>query len=100
MKKGNRSQTEIDDLKVQWIRDPSGNLADAPGFEAYRDELETFQRQAEELWQQRWNEQLIALSEKFGCSNNLRLTMTIRSLLDRIEKLEARLRQGSEHAEH
>lgn len=37
----------LDELKAQWLRDPSFDLEDTPGFEAHRDELLEFKRRVE-----------------------------------------------------
>ncbi|WP_445360549.1 hypothetical protein ACJJIL_19235 [Microbulbifer sp. EKSA005] len=47
-----RSAAEVEKLKQDWKKDPCWDLYDTEGFEANREELEAYQHEQEQKWQQ------------------------------------------------
>jgi len=47
---GMKMQSEITDLKTQWIADPCWDIEDATGFEEYKTELLIFRLKQEKRW--------------------------------------------------
>ena len=47
-----RTQDEIDNLKINWIHDPCWDLADTEGVEYHREELQAFEDKKNAEWEQ------------------------------------------------
>lgn len=83
-------------LKESWLRDPCYDLAEVSGFEAYRDELQTFQDEHEQRQNLERNRELHARAENLGCPGNLQLVRYVERLEDKLERLERRIAQMEE----
>ena len=49
-----QSREDIENLKVQWHRDPCWDIADTAGFEAHRQELAQYQNACEAEWEAKY----------------------------------------------
>lgn len=45
-----KTREEVEELKRQWKKDPTWDIYETEGFEAYRDELVAYQTQMENEW--------------------------------------------------
>jgi len=48
-----KTREEVEDLKVQWLRDPIWDIENTEGFEDFKDELFEFQKAKSDEWAER-----------------------------------------------
>ena len=87
-----KTKAEIEDLKIQWSRDPCWDIQETYGFENHKDELTLYSLKMEALWD---NEALSVLEKyckRIGTTNQI-LAKYIRNMDKIIENLEERVRQ-------
>ncbi len=66
------SRNDLEDLKRNWLQDPSWDLAATEGFEEYAEELRSFQAQQEaRLAGAALLDEVATLAQRFGCSESL-----------------------------
>jgi hypothetical protein len=80
----------IEDLKHQWNGDPCWDLEATPGFESVREELLAHGRTMQARWVERNERALQAYATRLG-TDNLTLARYVRSLEERLFKLEERV---------
>jgi hypothetical protein len=80
----------IEDLKHQWNGDPCWDLEATPGFESAREELLAHSRRMQTRWVERNERGLQAYATRLG-TDNLTLARYVRSLEERLFKLEERV---------
>ena len=81
------TQREVQELKWEWSADPCYDIEATPGFEDHREELLAFRKQMEARWQGEAQRQLNDYAARLG-TDNLTLAAYVRSLEERIAKLE------------
>lgn len=81
---------EIQDLKTQWIEDPSWDIEDTEGFEKHRDELISWRKHIEaQNFREHWKK-IREKARNLDCSN---LTAGyILELEERLDRLEENLK--------
>jgi hypothetical protein len=84
------TRQDIEDLKHQWNGDPCWDLEATPGFESVREELLAHSRTMQARWVERNERALQAYAARLG-TDNLTLARYVRSLEERLFKLEERV---------
>jgi hypothetical protein len=84
-------QLKIAQLKRSWTSDPSWDIENTDGFEAYRNYLKTYRQLKEKEWNDRTQAELHNFADSLGIGNNLPLAAYIRKLEGHIEALEGKL---------
>lgn len=94
-----RSGQELFDLKCNWVRDPIFDLYEADGFETHRNELEQFQRKAEDAWKFKAECDLEKKAQDLGVKGNTALARHVMALEARITGLERAIDRSLEEHE-
>ncbi|MDT0689348.1 hypothetical protein RM549_06095 [Salegentibacter sp. F188] len=81
------TEAEITELKKNWKRDPCWDIYDTEGFEEHREELETYQKEQELIWETHRRHKLKQKAERMGVPGNLVLARYIEGLETTIIKL-------------
>lgn len=94
------SRPDIEALKASWKADPSWDLEDTTGYEAYRDELRDFRLKTEAQWVRETRERHLALAELLGVPGNQQLAARWEALDNSVQALRDALaaRDGQERS--
>jgi hypothetical protein len=85
------TRDEIENLKLNWKRDPCWDLWTTEGFEEHEEELKAFQEEQAAEWAQRARERLFEKSVDLGVPGNILLALAFDRLETRIKSLEEAL---------
>lgn len=85
------SKYEIDELKLNWLRDGCWDLENTPGFERYYDELAKYSYEIKKEVEELDKQNNLEFAEKLGIPNKPKLAAYLKRLEDRINKLEGLL---------
>lgn len=91
-----KTETDIQELKRQWMEDPHWDIEDTEGFEEYKEELHEFRIQKEKEWERKRKCFLIDKSVEYGIPGNLELTQRLLTMEDRISLLTDQLMRITE----
>lgn len=69
----NKTRTDLEALKEQWLADPHWDIEDTPGFEEYFLELQEFRSQKQSGWNDDYRRQCLRHAELAGKPGNLEL---------------------------
>jgi hypothetical protein len=94
------SREDVERLKRDWYDDPIWDIYNTEGFEAYTEELRIYQKECEEIWEEKSRERMAktdAEADKLGVRGLYRLILEHKELLERHERAIEYLGDGHSH---
>jgi hypothetical protein len=91
--KESKTREDVEELKEQWVADPSFDLEDAAGFESYKDELIKFREEKAAEWDAgilKRNREIAELWGMGDVTNPEYFGANMLDLLGRLDKLEGK----------
>lgn len=83
-----KTRADIDELKANWLQDPTWDIEDTEGFEAHIGELYNFRMQTEARQRRAKRDKVEEVAKETYCEDKIRLIQYIVELENRIARLE------------
>lgn len=88
-----KTQEEIESLKESWKYDPIWDIEETEGFEDHKEELSSFRKECQEIWNERFEADLKKYCEikGFDYPHQSKLAINFRRMEESIDKLNEEL---------